>query len=651
MERQEATGKELESWKEIAAYLGTSVRTVQRWEEQNGLPVRRVMREKRAAIYANSRELDEWVASRTTVGAKGPAEEMTPPGQGRNWWGWVGVVSLLGMGLVGAGMYWRGGSAPRLVAERVTSEHGLETQPAASPDGQWVAYVSRVDGRSAIRVRGLAGQGERVLAEGEAQFASPQWSRDGGRLAFLRAELNGKNAVLVYDWKRESGPTRVAEVMGRGWYELGAHSFPAVQWPLRGDSVLVVDNDLPGGRHRIVKVDLQSGQRGQMLVAPEGVTLHGFAVAPDEKRVAVVLHQKPHYVVHVGELDEQLQLRGRLEPVVAEEYSTESPSWLPNGDLLFLTEQKQIWRMKRGGKPERVDLQGEWPEYTLSGGYGNRVFWSHLRMDAAIWLYDAKRDEPLRRLCDSTMVDRRPRLSPDGREMLFTSERSGRLQVWACDWQTGKVRAISDTESGMAVDAEWAPDGERIVYTVNWGKRGEVRLAKRGGQDVGALASGAGEWTNPMWNAAGDRVHYQVEEGGRVEVRSVSWLGGESRLEGRLEGRRSLLLRKDGRYWVGGQGKVALHNERLEREKVVLEGVDGLTELLEDRLGMVYTRRVSTGMAGSYELYEWREGTGERKLAKAAKEGMGFGRGPGGQYLLVQASEPKADVFVGGPLN
>jgi excisionase family DNA binding protein len=32
----------LTSWKEVAAYLGKGVRTVQRWEKHDGLPVRRI---------------------------------------------------------------------------------------------------------------------------------------------------------------------------------------------------------------------------------------------------------------------------------------------------------------------------------------------------------------------------------------------------------------------------------------------------------------------------------------------------------------------------------------------------------------------------------------------------------------------------------
>jgi len=60
----------LNSWKEIASYLQREVRTVQRWEKEAGLPVRRLLHEKRGTVYAFTEELDAWAASRSSVIAK-----------------------------------------------------------------------------------------------------------------------------------------------------------------------------------------------------------------------------------------------------------------------------------------------------------------------------------------------------------------------------------------------------------------------------------------------------------------------------------------------------------------------------------------------------------------------------------------------------
>jgi hypothetical protein len=57
-----APSKILGSWKEIAAYLGKGVRTVQRWEQLYGLPVRRPADSPLGVVYVSCEELDAWLA-------------------------------------------------------------------------------------------------------------------------------------------------------------------------------------------------------------------------------------------------------------------------------------------------------------------------------------------------------------------------------------------------------------------------------------------------------------------------------------------------------------------------------------------------------------------------------------------------------------
>jgi hypothetical protein len=55
----------LTSWKEIAQYLGKGVRTVQRWEQELGLPVRRPTGPlSKRAVLARPDDLDAWMAIR-----------------------------------------------------------------------------------------------------------------------------------------------------------------------------------------------------------------------------------------------------------------------------------------------------------------------------------------------------------------------------------------------------------------------------------------------------------------------------------------------------------------------------------------------------------------------------------------------------------
>src|SRR5260370_41725078 len=62
-------GRSLESWKEIAAYLGRDVTTVRRWEKHEGMPVYRLLHHKLGSIYAYAAELDAWRDKRAPTAA------------------------------------------------------------------------------------------------------------------------------------------------------------------------------------------------------------------------------------------------------------------------------------------------------------------------------------------------------------------------------------------------------------------------------------------------------------------------------------------------------------------------------------------------------------------------------------------------------
>jgi len=73
---------QLDSWKEIAVYLGRDVRTVQRWEKVEGLPVHRHVHEKQGTVFAYRSEIDAWRKSREVEPAEesdeDPVEEALP---------------------------------------------------------------------------------------------------------------------------------------------------------------------------------------------------------------------------------------------------------------------------------------------------------------------------------------------------------------------------------------------------------------------------------------------------------------------------------------------------------------------------------------------------------------------------------------------
>ena len=71
--------KTLESWKQIAAYLDRSERTVRRWEATEGLPVHRREHEKQDTVFAFKHEIEAWSRLRTRCPDPFSADESDHP--------------------------------------------------------------------------------------------------------------------------------------------------------------------------------------------------------------------------------------------------------------------------------------------------------------------------------------------------------------------------------------------------------------------------------------------------------------------------------------------------------------------------------------------------------------------------------------------
>lgn len=89
-----ASEDRLDSWKEIAAYLGREVRTVQLWEKSEGLPIHRQQHARLGSVYAFKSELDAWRQAR-----KAPPVEKRDQ---RPLWAAAGIALLL---LIAAGAW------------------------------------------------------------------------------------------------------------------------------------------------------------------------------------------------------------------------------------------------------------------------------------------------------------------------------------------------------------------------------------------------------------------------------------------------------------------------------------------------------------------------------------------------------------------
>jgi Tol biopolymer transport system component len=111
--------------------------------------------------------------------------------------------------------------------------------------------------------------------------------------------------------------------------------------------------------------------------------------------------------------------------------------------------------------PAPADLTAFKPKFEFRGRI---LFQSDLGGNNDIYLLTR---DGLRRLTDDPASDEFPKWSPDGRRIAFSSNRTGRYQIYIMNEDgTGLLQA---THSGNdAIEHAWFPDGNRIAYTESW---------------------------------------------------------------------------------------------------------------------------------------------------------------------------------------
>ncbi len=205
--REDQPTDPLVGWKAIAVYLARDIRTVQRWELSEQLPVHRLEHQRQGSAYAYRAELDEWRARRSL----GPVEPAPPgpshPTRGRRWvWG-VGILTLA---LATVAVL----ALTTSVGKRATAGAGGDTENAqayaAFAEGKALYAVRQYRGAIASLERAVArdpkyGSAWALLAKTHARLAQPVWA--GGAEASKRAAAAARRAAELAP---DRADTRVA---------------------------------------------------------------------------------------------------------------------------------------------------------------------------------------------------------------------------------------------------------------------------------------------------------------------------------------------------------------------------------------------------------------------------------------------------------
>jgi Tol biopolymer transport system component len=114
-------------------------------------------------------------------------------------------------------------------------------------------------------------------------------------------------------------------------------------------------------------------------------------------------------------------------------------------------------------------------------------------------------DQETRALTRGQGRDRQPAYSPDGTRILFSSNRSGNVDLWIAERATGALRQLTD-DPADDWDPAFTPDGEGVLWSSNRGGNMEVWMAAADGSRARQVTRDGVDAENPTMTADGEWI-------------------------------------------------------------------------------------------------------------------------------------------------
>lgn len=206
-----------------------------------------------------------------------------------------------------------------------------------------------------------------------------------------------------------------------------------------------------------------------------------------------------------------------LRPLTTDGSWIMSPSWSPEGDRIAYASYRDgtsaIWILDLPtGRAQRV-AGGDGTNSTPAFGADRLTlaFAASPRGRTSIHIRDP---DGVREIAPTTLQDAiSPTFSPDGRRLLYVSNRMGRPHLFMHDMESGRDRLFSTfafNPSAYIQAPDWSPTGERIAFHMRIEGRLQIAMVDTAGTAVRFLTA-TGRNEDPSWAPDGRHVVYRSD--------------------------------------------------------------------------------------------------------------------------------------------
>ncbi|MET4729183.1 DNA-binding winged helix-turn-helix (wHTH) protein/Tol biopolymer transport system component [Lysobacter enzymogenes] len=344
----------------------------------------------------------------------------------------------------------------------ITSMPGFEVQPTLSPDAALVAYVAIPEGQrgTAILVQTTDQTPPRQLSRpsGQAEDSTPAWSPDGRSIAFLRVDPARSCKVLLI--AANGGAEREVG-------ECDSRNPPTFEWTPDGRGLIFGSMQTPQGMVGMRVLDLASGEWRAVPYRPGAGNLDLSPRFSPDGRWIVFLRNNPQ-----GDFWRLPAEGGTAERLSQLSADVRGWDWLPdNRSILFgrmIDGDTRLFRLDlETGQARDLGIESaQFPAVAASRPAAafvqRKPYFGLFRVvlgdtsKGAVHVVDP--------LFPSSARDMLPAAAPDGRQIVFFSDRSGSNHLWWADLdQPDSLRMLQGVTPGTRYGASWSADSTRVT--------------------------------------------------------------------------------------------------------------------------------------------------------------------------------------------
>ena len=463
-------------------------------------------------------------------------------GRRRRTWPIVAGLGVLIIAGTIAGFWWRGRTSPpdlpaaSFTAVPLTAYPGREQMATFSPDGSSVAFSWNGEREENwdIYVKLIGPGSPQQLTTDPGVDTSPAWSPDSRSIAFVR--ILPDRAVLIIVPSR-GGPERsVLEMRRTGIQVFGQ----LLSWSPDSRFVIVAASPSDVTTNGITAVDVTSGKTSRLTTPPAGAALDQLpSLSPDGGSLAFVRRSGGQ----TGELWLQ-PLSGTLVPsgeptrIGSAALFYHGIAWSRDGRDLIVssgnTGNVGLWRIpvQNPGAMQRLSpTSDEWRQPAISMQQ-SRLAFTRTTWDENLWrltLEGAGRPAGAAvSLVGSTRLEMNAQFSPDGSRIVFESLRSGTQELWVADADERNALQLTSFGGRRGGTPAWSPDGQSIAFDLRTDdRRADIYvIPARGGEPVRVTTDAADDYV-PSWSRDGLWIYFGSTRSGRNEIWKVAPGGGE----------------------------------------------------------------------------------------------------------------------------